>query len=96
MKYPLIFTSLMLASPLGFAQAQSQTEMQTQTETPAPVQSVSMRKPCEELKAEIDAKLQHKGVKTYALDIVPNENVKDEKVVGSCDGGTRKITYKRG
>jgi hypothetical protein len=94
MKYPLIFASLMLASPLGFAQAQTQTE--TQAATPAPVQSVSMRKPCEELKAEIDAKLQQKGVKTYALDIVPNETVKDEKVVGSCDGGTKKITYKRG
>ena len=47
------------------------------------------------LKAEIDAKLQAKGVKVYTLEIVPNENVKDEKVVGSCDGGSKKLTYVR-
>ncbi len=53
-------------------------------------------KSCEELKSEIDAKLQAKGVKTYSLEIVPNDKVKDGKVVGSCDGGTKKIIYKRG
>jgi Protein of unknown function (DUF1161) len=56
----------------------------------------TQRKPCEELKAEIEAKLQKNGVKNYTLEIVPSESVKDEKVVGSCDGGTKKITYKRG
>jgi len=53
-------------------------------------------KSCEELKSEIDAKLQAKGVKSYNLEIVPNDKVKDEKVVGTCDGGTKKIIYKRG
>jgi hypothetical protein len=54
-------------------------------------------KPCEELKSEIEAKLQAKGVESYTLGIVPNEEVKeDDKVIGSCDGGTKKITYKRG
>ena len=53
-------------------------------------------KPCEELLTEIDAKIQAKGVKKFSLEIVPNEKVKDEKVVGSCDGGTKKIIYKRG
>ena len=53
-------------------------------------------KACEELKSEIDAKLKAKGVKSYSLEIVPNEQVKDEKVVGTCDGGTKKIIYKRG
>ena len=53
-------------------------------------------KPCEELQSEIDAKLQAKGVKGYSLEIVPNDKVKDEKIVGSCDGGTKKIIYKRG
>ena len=58
---------------------------------------VMQRKPCEELKSEIEAKLQAKGVESYTLGIVPNEEVKDDdKVVGSCDGGTKKITYKRG
>ena len=53
-------------------------------------------KPCEELLTEIDAKIQAKGVKKFSLEIVPNEKVKDEKVVGTCDGGTKKIVYKRG
>jgi hypothetical protein len=53
-------------------------------------------KACDELKSEIDAKLKAKGVKSYTLEIVPNEQVKDEKVVGTCDGGTKKIIYKRG
>jgi uncharacterized protein DUF1161 len=52
-------------------------------------------KPCEELKSEIEAKLQANGVKNYALEIVPTDQVKDEKVVGTCDGGTKKITYKK-
>jgi uncharacterized protein DUF1161 len=53
-------------------------------------------KPCEELKTEIDAKLQAKGVKSYTLTVVPSDSVKDEKVVGTCEGGTKKITYQRG
>jgi hypothetical protein len=52
-------------------------------------------KPCEELKTEIAAKLEAKGVKNAKLDIVANEDVKDQKVVGSCDGGKKKITYTR-
>ena len=52
-------------------------------------------KPCEELKAEIAAKIEAKGVKAYTLEIVPNEQVGDQKVVGSCDGGTKKIVYSR-
>jgi len=52
-------------------------------------------KDCEELKKEIAAKLDEKGVKNYSLDIMPAESVKDEKVVGTCDGGTKRIIYKR-
>lgn len=51
-------------------------------------------KPCEDLKSEIAAKLDAKGVKNYELTIVANADVGDQKVVGSCDGGTKKITYK--
>jgi hypothetical protein len=55
------------------------------------------RKDCEELKSEIDAKMQAKGVKNYTLEIKPNEETKDLKegatIVGSCDGGTKKIVY---
>ena len=58
----------------------------------------SMRKSCDELKAEIDAKIKKNGVKEFSLEVVPNEQVKDGagNVVGSCDGGTKKIVYKRG
>lgn len=52
-------------------------------------------KPCEELKSEIAAKIEANGVKQYLLEIVPNDQVGDKKVVGSCDGGTKKIVYTR-
>jgi len=52
-------------------------------------------KPCEELKTEIDAKLQAKGVKNYTLEIVLASEVKEQKVVGSCERGSKKIVYVR-
>lgn len=54
-------------------------------------------KACEELKTEIAAKLDAKGVKNYTLDIVAKDaDAGDAKVVGTCEGGMKKITYKRG
>ena len=50
-------------------------------------------KKCEELKGEIETKLKDKGVANFSLEIVPADQVKDQKVVGSCDGGKNKITY---
>ena len=93
MKYLTMFASLALASSLALAQGQPPAD---NAQAQAPASAPSMRKACEDLKGEIDAKLQKKGVTSYSLDIVPNEEVKDQKVVGSCDGGTKKITYKRG
>jgi hypothetical protein len=52
-------------------------------------------KKCEELKSEIETKLKDKGVTNFSLEIVPADQVKDQKVVGSCDGGKNKITYKK-
>lgn len=53
-------------------------------------------KPCEELKAEIEASIQAKGVASYTLEIVPNNEVSDpNSVVGSCDNSTRKIIYQK-
>jgi hypothetical protein len=52
-------------------------------------------KDCEELKTEIAAKLDAKGVANYTLEILPAEAVKDEKVVGTCEAGKKKIVYKR-
>jgi predicted lipoprotein with Yx(FWY)xxD motif len=53
-------------------------------------------KPCEELKTEIAAKLDAKGVKSYTLDIVDKDKDAEGQVVGTCAGGTKKIMYKRG
>ena len=55
-----------------------------------------MRKPCEELKAEIDAKIKKNGVAVYTLDILEMDAQAEGKVVGTCDGNTKKIVYKRG
>lgn len=52
-------------------------------------------KPCEELKSEIEAKLNEKGVTGFTLEVIPADQVKDQKVVGSCEGGTKKITYSK-
>jgi len=52
-------------------------------------------KDCEELKGEIAAKLEAKGVKNAKLEIVAAGEVKDQKVVGTCEGGQKKITYRR-
>ncbi|MBK4989710.1 MULTISPECIES: DUF1161 domain-containing protein [Pseudomonas] len=51
-------------------------------------------KPCEELKAEIAAKLDAKGVQGYSLEVV-NKGEPAGKVVGSCEGGTKEIVYRR-
>ena len=56
----------------------------------------SFGKSCEELKSEIDAKLQAKGVQAYTLDIVTADEAGDAKVVGSCKNGTERIIYTRG
>ena len=52
-------------------------------------------KPCEDLKTEIAAKLDAKGVKSYTLEIVAKEKDAEGKVVGTCEGGTKKIIYSR-
>ena len=58
--------------------------------------SLAQRKACEELKMEIAAKMDAKGVKNYTLTIVDAKEVKDtDKVVGSCDGNTKRILYTR-
>jgi len=58
--------------------------------------AMAQRKDCEELKTEIEGKIKANGVKEFTLQIVANEEAKDGTVVGSCDGGTTKIIYKRG
>jgi len=82
MKKVVLFAAVLAIFPLAaYAEGQA----------PAPA-----RKACEELKNEIAAKLDAKGVQSYTLTPVKNDEVKPEdKVVGSCDGGTMKIVYVR-
>ena len=53
-------------------------------------------KPCDELKGEIEAKIKKNGVEKFTLDIVDANAQAEGKVVGTCEGGTKKIVYKRG
>ena len=53
-------------------------------------------KPCEELKAEIAAKLDAKGIANYSLEIVDKGTAVDGKVVGRCEKGSKVIVYKQG
>ncbi|MBK7145169.1 MAG: DUF1161 domain-containing protein [Xanthomonadales bacterium] len=56
------------------------------------------RKPCEELQAEIDAKIKANGVVAFTLTVIDAaaETGTEGKVVGSCDGGAKRIVYRRG
>ena len=56
----------------------------------------AQRKACEDLKSEIEAKIKKNGVEKFTLDIVDVDKQADGKVVGTCQGGTKKIVYKRG
>ncbi|RML21854.1 hypothetical protein ALP50_100274 [Pseudomonas syringae pv. spinaceae] len=53
-------------------------------------------KSCDELKDEIEAKIQANNVTSYTLEIVSNEEATDPNmVVGSCENGSKKIIYQR-
>ena len=52
-------------------------------------------KSCEELKNEIEAKIKAKNVMSYSLEVVAVAEVKDQKIVGTCDGGKKNIVYKK-
>ncbi len=56
----------------------------------------AQKKDCAELKGEIEAKIKKNGVEKFTLDIVDASAQADGKVVGTCDGGAKKIVYKRG
>jgi hypothetical protein len=57
---------------------------------------LAQRKDCAELKGEIEAKIKKNGVDKFSLDVVEADKQNDGKIVGTCEGGTKKIVYKRG
>ena len=58
--------------------------------------ALAQRKDCGELKGEIEAKIKKNGVEKFSLDVVEADKQAEGKVVGTCDGGMKKIVYKRG
>ena len=81
---------LAITGVLLFVSASAHAQAQAQAQEPA-----QAAKPCEELKDEITKKLDAKGVKGYTLDIVAKDKDAEGKIVGTCDGGTKKIIYNR-
>lgn len=57
--------------------------------------SAARATPCDEVKSQVEAKIKGHGVKAYTLDVVAAAEVKDQKVVGSCEGGKKKLVYRR-
>jgi uncharacterized protein DUF1161 len=57
--------------------------------------ALAQRKDCGELKSEIEEKIKKNGVEKFSLEIVDADKQAEGKVVGTCDGGTKKIVYKR-
>lgn len=62
---------------------------------PLLVVPVFAQKPCDDLKTEISTKLDKAGVKNYQVEAVKTSEVGDQKVIGSCESGTKKIVYRR-
>ena len=56
------------------------------------------RTSCEDVQADIDAKIKANGVPAYTLTLIDaaDEASAEGKIVGSCDGGTKRIVYVRG
>ncbi|MBP5951157.1 DUF1161 domain-containing protein [Pseudomonas iridis] len=55
-------------------------------------------KDCEELRKEIEIKIQAKAVPSYTLEIVSKEEAEKHDiamVVGSCENGTKAIVYQK-
>jgi hypothetical protein len=58
--------------------------------------AVAAGKPCAQLQAEIDAKIKANGASGYSLEVVERGTNASGEVVGTCEGGTRQIVYRKG
>lgn len=50
---------------------------------------------CEDLKAKIEKKVDGKGVKGYTLTVVDKATETKNRVVGTCESGSKKIIYEK-
>jgi hypothetical protein len=55
--------------------------------------SASAATNCDDILAEIDAKIRGAGVMRFSLSTVPADATVGGKVVGTCERGSRKIVY---
>jgi hypothetical protein len=55
----------------------------------------ALARDCNDVKADIDAKIKSKGVTNYVLEIADAPDVKGGKIVGTCGGGAKKIAYRK-
>lgn len=53
------------------------------------------RKPCEELRSEIAAKIEANGVRAYRIEIIDAAAPSDARTVGSCNGATQRVVYQK-
>jgi Protein of unknown function (DUF1161) len=52
-------------------------------------------KSCDALKTEIEAKIKAKNVKAFSLEVIAAADLKGQAAIGTCDGGKKKIVYKK-
>lgn len=60
--------------------------------------AVAAPKDCEELRKEIEVKIQAKAIPSYTLEIVSKEEADKHyvaMVVGTCENGTKAIIYQK-
>ncbi|WGT35821.1 DUF1161 domain-containing protein [Pseudomonas atacamensis] len=60
--------------------------------------AIAAPKDCEELRKEIEIKIQAKAIPSYTLEIITAEEAKQHDsamIVGSCENGTKRIIYQR-
>lgn len=50
---------------------------------------------CDAIKSKVETRLEGKGVKHYTLDVVAKDAETKNRVVGRCEGGSKKIIYAR-
>lgn len=59
------------------------------------IPSLSFAISCDELRAEVAAKIRSAGVQDFSVSIVEADAPSTGKVVGSCDNGAGKLLYIR-
>jgi len=60
--------------------------------------AIAAPKDCEELRKEIEIKIQAKAIPSYTLEIITKEEAKQHDsamIVGSCENGKKRIIYQK-